>query len=84
MPDGLVKRGRSWLQAGTLGKLVAAVLVGFGVGSLLRPGPVALPFVGATPGLVFGAAVVVAGGALYVGVDRKTSGCGCSEPDCDC
>lgn len=70
---------RKRANAGTLGKFLAAALIGLGVGTLLSPDPVAVPLVGTVPGVAVGGVGLVAGGLLYA----QMPNCGCSG-DCDC
>jgi hypothetical protein len=63
-------------------KLLAAVVVGFSVGTLLSFDPVTLPFLGTTSGLLVGGVGLVVGGGLFLRA-RKSAGCDCSG-DCRC
>jgi hypothetical protein len=68
-------------------KMVAAVFIGLGIGSALN-GTVAVPGLGAVPGLAVGAVGVLAGGVLYtqaptIAPGSTAPGCGC-EGDCGC
>ncbi|QSX00219.1 hypothetical protein [Haloterrigena alkaliphila] len=60
-----------------LGKFVAAVIVGLGIGTLVAPEPVTVPTVGAVPGLLAGSAAIAVGTGLYLWIKRTTAGCGC-------
>ena len=60
-------------------KVVAAVVVGLSVGTLLPPDPVVLPFVGRVSGLLVGGCGLVAGGVLYLRAPRLVG-----SSDCDC
>ena len=70
---------RTRANAPAVGKLLAAALVGLGVGTLLSPAPVAVPLVGTVPGVAVGGVGLVTGGLLYA----QMPSCGCSG-DCDC
>lgn len=61
----------------TLGKLVAAIIAGLGIGTLVSPEPVTVSVIGTVSGVIVGAIGPVAGGVLYT----QISGCGCSG-DC--
>jgi hypothetical protein len=68
-------------------KMAAAVVVGLGIGTALN-GTVAVPGLGAVPGLAIGAVGVLAGGVLYtqaptIAPGSTAAGCGC-EGDCGC
>jgi hypothetical protein len=63
-------------------KLVAAVVVGLGVGTSLKAS-VALPAVGAVPGFVPGGLAVLVGAVAYTQAPGSAAGCGC-DGDCDC
>lgn len=64
------------------GKLLAAVVVGASLATLVPPDPVTIPAVGSVPGLAAGAVGLVVGSVLYTQVPGS-SGCGCGG-DCDC
>lgn len=66
-----------------LGKVVAAVVIGLSIGTLVPPEPVALPMVGSVSGIVAGFAGLVVGGGLYGLARRSASGCGC-DGECRC
>ena len=63
-------------------KLLAAVVVGFSVGTLLSFEPVTLPLLGTTSGLLVGGVGLVAGGGLFLRA-RQSASCGCSG-NCGC
>ena len=73
-----VESVRKRLTAPTTGKLLA-VVVGFSVGTLLSPEPLAVPLVGTVPGVVAVAVGLAGGGLLYA----RMPGCGCSG-GCGC
>lgn len=66
-----------------LGKLLAAVVVGLGIGTLVPPDPVTVPAVGTVSGLLVGGGAVVAGGGLYLWIQRSTGRCDCGGA-CGC
>lgn len=66
----------------TIGKLLAAVIIGISLGMLLPPDPVTLPLFGTVPGLVAGAGGLAIGGVLFAKIPGS-SGCGCSG-NCGC
>lgn len=70
---------RERVNGPTVGKLLAAVVVGFSVGTLLSPEPLTVPLVGTVPGVAVGGVGLVAGGLLYTQIPS----CGCSG-DCGC
>jgi hypothetical protein len=65
---------RKRLNSPTIGKFLAAVVVGFSVGTLLSPEPLAVPLVGTVPGVVAVAVGLAGGGPLYA----RMPGCSCS------
>ena len=66
-------------------KVVAAIVVGLSIGTLVPPEPVVVPVVGTVSGIVVGGVGLVTGTALYLWVPGLvgTSECGCSG-DCEC
>lgn len=64
-------------------KLLAAVVVGLGIGTMVPPDPVAVPAVGPVSGLLVGAVGVVVGGVLYTKAPASASSCDC-DGACDC
>lgn len=66
-------------------KVVAAVVVGLSVGTLLPPDAVAVPLVGTVSGVVVGGVGLATGAGLYLWVPGLLAGpdCGCSG-DCGC
>ncbi len=68
-------------------KVVAAIVVGLSVGTLIPPEPVTLPVVGPASGIAVGGIGLVLGAVLYLWIPKRVSGsgsgCGCSG-DCDC
>lgn len=73
---------RNGFELRKLGKILAAVVVGLSIGTLLPPDPVVLPVVGSVSGVLVGGIGLVVGGVLYAQLSG-TSDCGCSG-DCDC
>jgi hypothetical protein len=75
---------RNALRSPKLVKMVAAVVVGLSIGTLLPPEPVAVPGVGPVPGLAVGGVGLLAGAVLYLkGPALVGTGCGCAT-DCGC
>lgn len=66
-------------------KVVAAVVLGLSLGTLVPPEPVTLPAVGTVPGVAAGGIGLAVGAVLYLWVPGwlGASGCGC-DGDCDC
>lgn len=68
-------------------KLLAAVVVGLSIGTLVPPEPVALPVLGSTPAVAVGGTGLLVGVAVYRWVpglvNTSSSDCGCGG-DCDC
>lgn len=66
-------------------KMVAAVIVGLSVGTLVPPEPVTVPTVGPVSGILVGGIGLVVGGVLYLRGPRVVGSpeCGCSG-DCGC
>ena len=60
-----------------VGKFLAAVVVGLGIGTLVPPEPVSVPAVGTVSGLLVGSGAIAVGGGLYLWIRRSTGGCGC-------
>jgi len=68
-----------------LAKLVAAILIGLGIGTLVPTRPVSVPGVGTVSGVLVGVVGLGAGVVLYRWAPGRaaSSGCGCSG-DCGC
>ncbi|WP_126662168.1 hypothetical protein [Haloterrigena salifodinae] len=66
-----------------IGKFLAAVVVGLGIGTLVSPEPVAVPVVGTVSRLLVGSGAVVVGSGLYLWIRRSTGGRGCGD-SCGC
>lgn len=66
-------------------KVLAAVVIGLSVGTMVPPKAVLLPAVGAVPGLLVGGLGLVAGAALFQWGPRLVgvADCGCTG-DCGC
>ncbi len=66
-------------------KMVAAVVLGLGIGTIIGAEPVTIPGIGAVSGLLAGGLAVLVGGALYVkGPNHvQSEDCGCGD-DCGC
>lgn len=66
-------------------KVVAAIIVGLSVGTLVPPEPVVFPAIGAVSGVAVGGVGLVAGVVLYVWVPTlvSSSECGCAG-ECGC
>lgn len=65
-------------------KVVAAVVVGLSLGTLVPPDPVTLPGVGTVSGILVGSAGLGSGAILYLWLPRVVgTDCGCSG-DCSC
>lgn len=66
-------------------KILAAIIVGVSISTLLSWTPVSVPGVGLVPGYLLGGVGLIAGGAIYQWVPplMGTSGCGC-EGNCGC
>lgn len=73
---------RHTLDRSKVVKFLAAVVMGFSVGSVLSPDQVALPVVGATSSVAVGGVGLVVGALLYARAPGNST-CGCSA-DCDC
>jgi len=75
---------RNALSSAKLFRVLAAILVGLGVGTLLSPEPVSVPVVGTISGLVVGGVGLVVGPTLYLAVPKLVGpDCGCAG-DCGC
>lgn len=79
MKKPFADRDLSGFDVRTLGKLVAAIIVGLSIGTLVSPEPVTFPVVGTVSGIIVGAIGLVTGAVLYT----QIPGCGCSG-DCGC
>lgn len=63
-----------------LGKLIAGLVLGLSLGTLVQPDPMTVPAVGAVPSAVVGGLGLVVGAVLYTQIP---SGCDCGG-DCGC
>jgi hypothetical protein len=66
-------------------KVLAAILIGLSIGTLLPPEPVLVPVIGIVPGLLLGGSGLLLGAVLYVRAPTwvTASACECSG-DCGC
>lgn len=68
-------------------KLLAAIVVGLSIGTLVPPEPVMLPYLGSVSAVLVGGTGLLVGAAVYrwvpALVSTSSSDCGCSG-DCGC
>lgn len=66
-----------------LGKVLAGIVMGLSIGTLLPPEPVSLPAIGSVSGVLVGIAGLLVGTGLFLLIQRSSSACGCGE-GCGC
>lgn len=76
---------RSTFVSPKIVKVVAAIVVGLSIGTLVPPDAVLLPVVGPMSGIVVGGIGLITGTVLYLWVPAlvSPSACGCTG-DCGC
>lgn len=81
--DRALEWSRDTLDVYRIGKFLAAVVVGLGIGTAVSGGGVTLPAVGSVPSIALGVALLAVGAVAFTQMPSPKSGCSCSG-DCNC